>query len=46
MHHALAAVWHHEIYTDNARNFAQAIANKPGLTLAVTVEKLITNHQR
>jgi MGT family glycosyltransferase len=47
LHHALAAVWNHEIYTDNARNFAQEIANKPGLTLAVTaIEKLITNHQR
>jgi MGT family glycosyltransferase len=43
---ALIAVLNHEIYSNNARKFAQEIAGKPGLVLAVNmIEQLIPNQQ-
>ncbi len=46
LHYALTTVLNHEIYTNNVRKFAQKIADKPGLTLAVNaIEQLMTNHQ-
>jgi UDP:flavonoid glycosyltransferase YjiC (YdhE family) len=40
-------VLNHEIYTSNVRKFAQEIANKPGLTLAVeAIEQLITDQEK
>jgi UDP:flavonoid glycosyltransferase YjiC (YdhE family) len=47
LHQALADGLNREIYTNTVRRFAQELANKPGLTLAVTaIEKLITTGKR